>query len=306
MRIATMLLLSLVLAARTGVAQFGGNVGYGQVSEARGRAHAERNERSKRQLTREEMPTSDTAMFLDASVLMNVKADEYVASFGVVEEAETVEACQAEMDATIAAFTGSLKRLGVAPEALFVDLTAQAKVYNYKVEGNLAREQLAGFELKKTVAVRFRDKALIDRLLAAASREKIYDLIKVDYVVTDLAPVQEQLAEAAAAVVRAKAARHERLLGIKLRAVPQVYAERSSAYFPTEMYDSYTAGESEAVSGGPDRSRTTVQSLRKSRTFYYDPLTADGFDRVIEPVILEPVVQFTLYLKLKYEIETRR
>ena len=62
----------------------------------------------------------------------------------------------------------------------------------------------------------------------------------------------------------------------------------------------------EAVTGGPDRSRTTVQSLRKSRTFYYNPLTADGFDRVIEPVILEPVVQFTLYLKLKYEIETRR
>ena len=97
-----------------------------------------------------------------------------------------------------------------------------------------------------------------------------------------------------------------RLLGIKLRAVPQVYAERSSAYFPTEMYDSYTAGESEAVSGGPDRSRTTVQSLRKSRTFYFNRLDADGFDRVIDPVVLEPVVQFTLYLKLKYEIETRR
>jgi uncharacterized protein YggE len=306
MRIAIMSLLSLVLAARTGVAQFGGNVGYGQVGEARGRAHAEQNERTKRQLTREEMPASDTAMFLDASVLMNVKADEYVATFGVVEEAETVEACQAEMDATIAAFTDSLKKLGVAPEAIFVDFTAQTKVYNYKVEGNLAREQLAGFELKKTVAVRFRDKALLDRLLAAASREEIYDLIKVEYVVTDLAPVQERLAEAAAAVVRAKAPHHERLLGIKLRAVPQVYAERSSAYFPTEMYDSYTAGESEAVSGGPDRSRTTVQSLRKSRTFYYNPLTADGFDRVIEPVILEPVVQFTLYLKLKYEIETRR
>ena len=50
----------------------------------------------------------------------------------------------------------------------------------------------------------------------------------------------------------------------------------------------------------------TVQSLRKSRTFYFNPLTADGFDRVIDPVILEPVVQFTLYLKLKYEIDTRR
>ena len=39
-------------------------------------------------------------MFVDASVLMNVKADEFVATFGVAEEAETVEACQAKMDAT--------------------------------------------------------------------------------------------------------------------------------------------------------------------------------------------------------------
>src|SRR3954471_18441089 len=302
MRRTTTTLPIFILAARAGVAQVGGNVGYGQ---AGGRARAEQYERAKRQLTREEMPPTDTTMFIDANVLINVKADEFVATFGVSEEAETVEACQAKMDATIAAFTEALGPLGVGPGSLFVDFAAQTKVYGYKVEGSLAREQLAGFELKKTVAVRYRDKALIDRLVVAASRAKVYDLIKGDYVVTDLPPVQERLAEAAAAVVRAKAARYERLLGIRFRAVPQVYAERSSAYFPTEMYDSYTAGESEAVSGGPDRSRVTVQSLRRSRTFYFNPLDADGFDCVIDPVVLEPVVQFTLYLKLRYEIETR-
>ena len=139
-------------------------------------------------------------------------------------------------------------------------------MYGYKVEGNLAREHLAGFELKKTVAVRYRDKALIDRLVVAASRTKIYDLIKVDYVVTDLAPIQERLAETAAAVVKAKVLRHERLLGIKLRPVPQVYAERSSTYFPTEMYDSYTSGESEAISGArTPRGRPFSRSVRAGR-----------------------------------------
>jgi len=303
MRLATVVFLLFVFSARPGFAQFSGNVAYGQPG---GRARAEQNERAKRQLTRDEIPPTDDTIFLDASILMNVKADEFVATFGVAQEAETVEACQAKMDATLAAFTRSLKELGIASDAIFVDFTAQTKVYNYKVEGNLAREQLGGFELKKTVAVRFRDKAMLDRLLAAASREKIDDLIKVDYVVTDIAPIQERLAEAASEVIKAKSARHERLLGIKLRAVPQIYAERPSVYYPTEMYDSYTAAESESVTGGPDRSQTTVQSLRKSRTFYYNPLDADGFDRVIEPVILEPVVQFTLYLKLRYEIETRR
>jgi uncharacterized protein YggE len=302
MRLATTTLVLLSILACDAVAQVGGNVGFGQVG---GRARADQSERAKRHLTREEMPPSETSMFVDASILMNVKADEFVAVFGVAEEAETVEACQSKMNATVAAFTEGLKPLGIGPEAIFVDFAAQTKIYDYKIEGTLAREHLAGFELKKTVAIRYRDKALVDRLVLAASRAKIYDLIKVDYVVSDLAPIQERLAEAAAAVVKAKAARHERLLGIKLRAVPQVFAERSATYFPTDMYDSYTAGESEAVSA-PDRSRLTVQTLRKGRTFYFNPLNADGFDRVIEPVVLEPVVQFTLYLKLKYEIETRR
>jgi uncharacterized protein YggE len=303
MRFATMIFLVLTLAARAGVAQVGGNVGYGQVG---GRARAEQMERAKRQLTREEMPATDTAMFIDASVLMNVKADEFVATFGIAVQGDTVEACQEKMNATIAAFTEALRPLGIGPAVIFVDFTAQTRVYDFKIEGSLAREQIAGFELKKTVAVRYREKALIDRLVVAASKAKVYDLVKVDYIVTDLAPIQERLAEAAAAVIKAKAARHERLLGIKHHAPPQVYAERSSAYFPTEMYDSYTASEAEAVSGGPDRSRTTVQSLRKSRTFYYNPLDADGFDRVIDPVVLEPVVQFTLYLKLRYELEKGR
>ena len=194
---------------------------------------------------------------------------------------------------------------GHRPRALFVDFTAQTRVYDYKVEGSLAREHLAGFELKKTVAVRYRDKVLIDRLVVAASRAKVYDMVKVDYVVTDLAPIQERLAEAAAAVVKAKAARHERLLGIKHHASPQVYVERSSAYFPTEMYDSYTAGESEAVSAGPDHADNRPVPAQKPDVLLQPP-SADGFDRVIDPVVLEPVVQFTLYLKLRYELETRR
>ncbi len=303
MRRTTMTLLILSLTASAAVAQVGGNVGYGQVG---GRARAEQNEKAKRQMTRDEMPPTDTAMFIDANVLINVKAKEFVATFGVAEQAETVDGCQEKMNATIAAFTEALKPLGIGPESLFVDFSAQTKIYDYKVQRNLAREQFAGFELRKTVAIRYRDKALIDRLVVAASKAKIYDLVKVDYIVTDLAPVQERLAEAAAAVIHAKAARHERLLGIKHHAPPQVYAERSSVYFPTEMYDSYTASESQAISGGPDRTWTTVQSLRKSRTFYFNPLTADGFDRVINPVVLEPVVQFTLYLKLRYELESRR
>ena len=303
MRLATITLLTLLFAARAGSAQVGGNVGYGQSG---GPVRSRQAEGARRTQAKELVPPTETSMYVDASVLMNVKADVFVATFGVAEEAETVEACRVKMDATVAAFLDAIKPLGIAPEATFVDFSAQTKIYAYDVDGTVARERLDGFELKKTIAVRYRDKGLIDRLVAAASRAKVYDLVKVDYVVTDLAPIQDRLAEEAAAVIKSKVARYERLLGIKLRGTPQVVFERPSIHFPTDQYDSYAAAEGEAVSGSPDRSRLTVQTLRKPRTFYFRPLDADGFDRVIEPVVLEPVVQFTLDLKLRYEIDTRQ
>ena len=51
------------------------------------------------------------------------------------------------------------------------------------------------------------------------------------------------------------------------------------------------------------KQKYTVKNARKSRTFFFNALDADGFDTVINPVVIEPVVQFTLYLKVKYEIE---
>jgi hypothetical protein len=121
--------------------------------------------------------------------------------------------------------------------------------------------------------------------------------------VKDVEAVQQKLAEEAARVLKKKVARRETLLDIKLRPPAQVYAERSAAYYPTQMYDSYTAAEGQELYATVDRQKYTIQSARKSRTFYFNGLDSDGFDQVVNPVVIEPVVQFTMYLKVKYEIE---
>ena len=53
--------------------QVGGNAGFGQNG---GRAKAEQSEHSLRVLAKDDQPPSPTSTFLEASVLMNVKADE--------------------------------------------------------------------------------------------------------------------------------------------------------------------------------------------------------------------------------------
>lgn len=292
----------LLLMAGHGVclAQASGNIGY---SQSGGNARAEQNERNKRVLAKEDAPPTANSMFVEASVLLNVKADEHVAVFGLTQECVTVAECNQKMDATVGQFSADLKRLGIASDALFVDFAAQNKIYGFDVEGNLAKERLVGFELKKNIAVHYQDKLLLDKLIVTAAQSKIFDLIKVDYLVRDTGSVHNRLAEEAARIIKQKMARHEKLLGIKLQPPAQVFAERYSAYFPTEMYDSYTAYESENIGQDYYRERYTVQRARKSRTFFFNALNADGFDAVLNPIVIEPVVQFTLYLRVKYEIE---
>jgi uncharacterized protein YggE len=196
--------------------------------------------------------------------------------------------------------------LGIASNDLFVDFIAQEKIYEYHVQDNVAKEQLAGLELKKNVSIHYRDKPLLDQLILAASGEKIFDLIKVDYIVKDPSPIQNRLMEEAANIIKRKAATYDRLFGIALSSPPQVYANKPSVYYPSEMYETYTAYESERVDRALFQQKYAIQDLRKSRTFYFNPLNANGFDAVINPVVVEPVVQFTLYLKLRFDLDLKK
>ena len=59
------------------------------------------------------MPPSATSTFVEANVLMNVLADEYVAVFGIAQEGESIAECSQKMDTTIKQLTDELKKLGI-------------------------------------------------------------------------------------------------------------------------------------------------------------------------------------------------
>ena len=281
-------------------AQVSGNLAY---SSNGAKARAELREHNKRLVPEQERPPSNTSMFVDADVLMNVKADEFVAVFGLAQEGETVAECNEKMAAVVKEFTGALRAMKIAEDDLFLDFVTQTKIYGFEVAGDIAKEKLVGFELKKNLSVHYRERSLIDQLVVTAARSQIYDLIKVDYIVTDVNLMQNKLMEEATKIIEQKVARYNKLLGIKLLPPAQVFAEIPAVYYPTEMYDSYTAAVTEQIDGPSNRQSLTVQRARKGTTFVFNGLSGDGFDQVINPVVIEPVVQFTLYLKVKYEVE---
>jgi uncharacterized protein YggE len=194
-------------------AQLGGNANFGQPG---GRAAAEQRERTKPVIAKDDHPPSATSMFVEANVLMNVRADQYVAVFAIAHEGESLVDCARKMDATLKTFTDDIKALGIAGDDVFVDFIAQHKIYGFDITGNIAKEKLVGFDLKKNVSIRYTDHSLLDKLTAAASRSQVFDPVKVDYIIKDLNKIQDKLAEEAARILKQKSSRYQKLMGITL------------------------------------------------------------------------------------------
>src|SRR5262245_10386239 len=133
-----------------GWGQTSGNIAYAQ-SGSGGKARAQQSERNKRVISQQELPPTSTGMFVEANILMNVKADEFVAVFGLAQEGVTIAECTDKMDAAIKAFKEALRPLGVRESDIFVDFVTEPKTYAFDLNGDVARERLTGFELKKNV-----------------------------------------------------------------------------------------------------------------------------------------------------------
>jgi hypothetical protein len=103
------------------------------------------------------------------------------------------------------------------------------------------------------------------------------------------------------ALIQQKAARYKTSLGVELPATKRVVVDKPSVYYPVEQYDSYQAAEAASVDRGYNSSMTLLR-LRRSSTTFFNPLANEDYDSVINPTVIEPVVQFTTYLKVQYGV----
>ncbi|MEZ5426133.1 MAG: SIMPL domain-containing protein [Pyrinomonadaceae bacterium] len=244
---------------------------------------------------------SNNQFFIEASVLLNIKPDSFVAVFGVAEEAKDAVESSTKVDQRIDAFIKGMNGLGITGNDVFVDFISQNRVYDFQVSADAAQEYLAGFETKKTVAVKYKSRDSFEKILAAATNSGIFDLIKVDYIVSDFEPVRARLFEEAAKIIKQKETRYRNAFDMTLKSVgPTV--EKYDAFYPAERYENYKAFEAGAARTTNYRDGKTFVYLRKSTTFFYEPLDGKSFDKMINPVGIEPTVQFTIYLQVKYNL----
>jgi len=233
--------------------------------------------------------------YIDAKVLTSLETREYVAVFGLAQEADKVNDANKKLQEQVNGFLQSLAPLGVRPEDTYLDFVSQNRVYDVAVKGSTAKEKVSGFQIKENLMIRYKDHTLLDKIVPLAAQAGIFDLIKVDYVTEDLNRVRAQMAAESQKVIEEKQTSYAKL-GIKLTPV-SVTMEAFDTFQPGEAYNSYRAFETGSVD---DNYRVVEQ--RKNSTVYFDALQPGKFDAVITPIGLEPRVQATYYLRIKYFI----
>jgi len=291
MKIFVCLLVCLLAMAADVYAQSSGNIVYSEASR--------KNTKVPYSLGAIPLP-DNSGMLIPAHVRINVKADEHVAVFGLSQEGSTIQDCIRKLSPRLDSFIGELNNIGIKAEDVMIDHTTQNRTYDYQISGNVANEKATGYVVKKTVSVHFKEKEWMDKVMAAAARSNVYDLIKVDYLVNDTAAIREKLFAEGTRIIKEKAGRYDKLLGLKFRTQIQISQETYNTIYPSDSYDSYVAFESGRVSESALSDRNRVKEARKDETFFFNTEDAGGFDNVINPVVTEPVIQFSMYLQIKY------
>jgi uncharacterized protein YggE len=128
-------------------------------------------------------------LILEVNAMMNMKADSYLAIFHITQLGQSAEEADSLMNARIDGFTQRVKEHGVKEKDVFPDMLSFVPVYEIETTRKLFsktyQEVPAGFEIQKNIHVRFTDASILDRLVTAAAKEEIYDLVKVDFFVVD-------------------------------------------------------------------------------------------------------------------------
>lgn len=249
--------------------------------------------------------TTDSTLFIRARILLNKKSDYFIVSLGVSQEAESVEEGVRIINERINKFLSDLKSIKIKKEEYYVDFISQTKVYDYKFEGNKAQQYDYGFEIKKNIIVKLSDISKFDELTALASKQAIYDVIKVDYRNYDTEEIYQQMFDEAVKIVNKKKDIFLKVSDVKLSGKSRIASDDFYTIYPSKQYEKYQAYESSTLKlySGKQSSSFFRKEERKTTTYFYDGKGGAGVDKVINADMVVVGIQYELYINMIYEIQ---
>lgn len=257
--------------------------------------------------TRSDISThsTDSTLVISARILYNKLPDYYIVTLAVSQEGKTIADGVGEINKRIENFIRSLAAIGVKKEDCYIDYVAQPKIYDYNIkDGNKAEQYENGFEIKKNIIIRLNDMSKFDDLVALASKEDIYDIVKVDYKDKDADKMYAMLFDEAQKIIGNKKNLYLKTGQFRLKDKSGILNENFYTVYPNTQYKQYQAYESADVNDyGNYNTGYLKKEQRKAKTFFYDGINTSGFDKVVNDGITKIGIQYYYELAFVYYID---
>lgn len=240
-------------------------------------------------------------------ILNNVKTDAYMVTFGLNQEASTVKECNAKINQRIDGFKSVAKKLGIKEDEIYIDFITQNKIYDYESETQGSQIKVnqvdAGFEIKKNVILRFSNQISFDDLVEKASDFDIHNIIKIDYVNLNADKIYDQMFEEAQKLVQIRKNQMSKHIDEGAEDVPTIQVS-FAVISPTSQYKSFQAFETSELSYSNNSrysdKHVLRQEERKSKTFYYDGLNPQGYDKIMNANMPFVGMQYVMEVTMTY------
>lgn len=244
-------------------------------------------------------------IFVSVKGLANIKADTYVAIFSITQVGKTAEEVNELLDKRISQSLTEVK--AKKGTETYIDMVSFVPIYEFEVEKKVFskknyNEIPKGFELKKNIHIKYSDPNQLNDFISILSKEEIYDLVRVDYFSSNLENIKKELMNKAKLLVQEKIKNYETIIGQTFTNIEKRVTDGYKVVFPVEMYKSYQAFNSSSLNL---KKSTNINQIEKSTTLYYQPIIDKEFDFVINPTILEPVIQVMYEIKLTINREKK-
>ena len=243
-------------------------------------------------------------LYLSVKGLANVKADTYVAIFSVTQAGKTTEEVNTLIDSRINQTLEQIKKK--AGIETFVDMISFVPMYEHEVEKKVFSKKSyneipVGFELKKNIHIKYSNPDDLNDIISILAGSEIYDLVRVDYFSNNIEAIKKELMKKANVIVQEKLKNYQALLADKLDSAERQITDGFKVVLPVEMYKTYQAYSSSSLNLAKS---ANINQADKSTTLYYQPVIDKEFDFVINPSVLEPVIQVMYEIKLKISRRT--
>lgn len=236
--------------------------------------------------------------------LYNEKASQQNAIISMMQVGQTIDEVNNLMDGRINKIRQAV--LALSPDIqFFVDIISFVPMYEYDLEKKpfnkkTYNEVPSGFEVKKNLHIGYKDSDMIHQIMAICAQNEVYDLVRVDYISEYFEAMQDSLRQQAFDIYKKTLKHYEAILGISLVKKEKTVNDGFNVSYPQERYQSYQAFSKAQL---PSKKGAVLKNEQKNTTLHYMPEFFKNHQFVINPNLVEPVIQMVYELVVNIKLK---